>query len=87
MLYIAAIPWLHLGKGKWKCQFTSAVTNGITPFVYAESATEEESRLEKWSVAPWYYEQLAISYRVVDEAAGGAVVGEITHPASAGGNQ
>jgi hypothetical protein len=26
-------------------------------------ATEDESRLEKWSVAPWYYEQLAISYR------------------------
>lgn len=26
-------------------------------------ATEVESRLEKWSVAPWYYEQLAISYR------------------------
>jgi hypothetical protein len=26
-------------------------------------ATEAESRLEKWSVAPWYYEQLAISYR------------------------
>src|SRR2546421_10758950 len=44
MLYIAAIPWLHLGKGKWKCQFTSAVTNGTTPFVFAESATEEESR-------------------------------------------
>jgi hypothetical protein len=26
-------------------------------------ATEAESRQEKWSVAPWYYEQLAISYR------------------------
>jgi hypothetical protein len=26
-------------------------------------ATEAESRLEKWSVAPWYYEQLAIVYR------------------------
>src|SRR5437660_6166893 len=44
MLYIAAIPWLHLGKGKWKCQFTSAATNGTTPFVFAEFATEEESR-------------------------------------------
>src|SRR5436853_7189921 len=44
MLYIAAIPWLHLGKGKWKCQFTSAVTNGTTRFVFAEFATEEESR-------------------------------------------
>src|SRR5947208_2641537 len=43
MLYIAAIPWLHLGKGKWKCQFTSAVTNGTTPLLFAEFATEEQS--------------------------------------------
>jgi hypothetical protein len=26
-------------------------------------ATEAEARAEKWGVAPWYYEQLAISYR------------------------
>lgn len=26
-------------------------------------ATEAESRVERWIVAPWYYEQLAISYR------------------------
>ena len=26
-------------------------------------ATEAESRAERWIVAPWYYEQLAISYR------------------------
>lgn len=26
-------------------------------------ATEEEARREGWGVAPWYYEQLAISYR------------------------
>ena len=26
-------------------------------------ATEAEARTEKWGVAPWYYEQLAISYR------------------------
>jgi hypothetical protein len=26
-------------------------------------ATEAEARAEKWGVAPWYYQQLAISYR------------------------
>lgn len=26
-------------------------------------AVEAESRAEKWGVAPWYYEQLAIIYR------------------------
>lgn len=26
-------------------------------------ATEAEARAQKWGVAPWYYEQLAISYR------------------------
>ena len=26
-------------------------------------ATEAEARAEKWGVAPWYYEQLAISHR------------------------
>lgn len=26
-------------------------------------AAEAEARVEKWQVPPWYYEQLAISYR------------------------
>ncbi len=26
-------------------------------------ATEAEARAQKWAIAPWYYQQLAISYR------------------------
>ncbi len=32
-------------------------------------ATEEEARAERWGVAPWYYEQLAILYAKKKDAA------------------
>ncbi len=31
------------------------------------AATETESRVKNWGVAPWYYEQLAIIYRQKQE--------------------
>ncbi|MDP9225220.1 MAG: hypothetical protein M3P18_15505, partial [Actinomycetota bacterium] len=33
-------------------------------------ATEAEARAEAWCVAPWYYEQLAISFRKRDDLQG-----------------
>lgn len=33
-------------------------------------ATEAEARAEKWGVAPWYYQQLAISYRKREDPQG-----------------
>ncbi len=32
-------------------------------------ATEEEAQAERWGVAPWYYEQLAILYAKKNDAA------------------
>ena len=38
-------------------------TEAQTLLLELVEATEAESRRQNWVVAPWYYEQLAISYR------------------------
>lgn len=38
-------------------------TEAQTLLLELVEATEAESRAQNWVVAPWYYEQLAISYR------------------------
>jgi hypothetical protein len=38
-------------------------TEAQTLLLELVEATEAESRARNWVVAPWYYEQLAISYR------------------------